>query len=272
MKNKIFLLLAIAVTFSFAQHARSELTKEYLKSEEAMREDEYANSLKRRNWLKDRLIFQVGAGSKYASWGAEFFSVGGAVEYISKWNVGAFVSVGYIPPSADASFPADEDVSNAPPVPNKEGATNWRAGLTYTFFPKSALHPGISISYGKAYYDYLKNSSVLDTNTNTVQTLPNQKILFTDGVNVELTLSYLTNDWYYFSLNVGASYSGEPGSATNKSVEGGQSLVQGDTENGIAAWNPTVSAGFGFALPEFFPDKTEIRRRQRVKARKRFKL
>ena len=34
------------------------------KFEEEQRQDEYANSLRRRNWLKDRLVFQVGIDRK----------------------------------------------------------------------------------------------------------------------------------------------------------------------------------------------------------------
>ncbi len=283
--KKVWLILLVAMQAVMAQHDAKELTEAYLKSDEAMREDEYAKSLKRRNWLNNRVVFSGGAGSKYAMWGAERFSVGVAADYITPWtfaggNPGLFVSYGILAAANDASFEGQ---------PPKESAANWRVGLTYTFLPKIGLHPGISISYGTAYYDFLKENrkKILVTDALGVQeekwekdaegnivNKTNTEILLVEGFSGEFTLTYLTDSWYYFSLNVGASYSGKPEENGSTVGEGllKRSKVIGDTENGVKGINLTIGAGFGFALPELFPDKTEIRYRQRMKARKKFRM
>ena len=286
--KKIYLsLLLVAQTVLAQQHTKKELTAAYLNSEKAMREDEYATSLKRRNWLNNRLIFSAGAGSKYAMWGSEFafFSLGVGVDYITPFtflggNPGVFASFGFVPSKKDPQ----------PSKPDWESFTGWRVGMSYTFLPKTGLHPGIAISYGTAYYDYLKETNnrldvlgpdgrptgekKLDVNPDgSINQIPNTEVLTVPGINLEGTLTYMTGSWYFFQLNVGASYTEKQGVGENTSIDtdSGISLVIG-SDKGIEPWNFVVGAGVGFALKDFNPDITEIRYRQRQAKRRKLGL
>src|SRR5574344_1996216 len=108
--------------------------------------DEYANALRRRDWLKDRLVFELGMGSREPIMGETGLGMGfgfGA-EYITRWHLAPYGSFGFIP-SGD-----DPDFSNI----KLEGGTGWKVGLNYYLFPKEPLHLGISVSYGTVYFDH----------------------------------------------------------------------------------------------------------------------
>ena len=108
------------------------------KFEEDQRADEYANSERRRDWLKDRLILEMGLGSRMPFMGETGVGLGIGAEYITRWHVGAFASFGFLPKVKDNEFDYME----------LEGGTGYKVGINYYFFPKIPIHLGLSASYG----------------------------------------------------------------------------------------------------------------------------
>ena len=259
-----------------SEYSQGELTQAYLNGEEAQREDEFATSFARRDYLKDRLIFQVGAGSKFASLGdigltgpisgSSPIAWGATVEYVTKWHFAPFFSYGIVPKSKDQEHDDDVDMDFS--------ALN-RFGVTYYFFPKSPLHLGVSASYGTTYYAHKSIAEKIDG-------MDTRKIILNKGWNFEGTVTYLENEWYFLTLHVGISSSDKrlPGAENNTyNTQTGLSLVNtndviagrltenGAVANGVRDNNLSIGAGIGFALPELFPDKTERRLRERNAAR-----
>ena len=116
------------------------------KFEEEQRLDEYANSERRRNWLKDRLIFQIGMGSRYPIMGETGMGMGFGIgaEYITRWGVGLYASGGMLPKGDDNDFEGIQ----------LEGGYGYKVGINYYLFPKNPLHLGVSVSYGTVYFDH----------------------------------------------------------------------------------------------------------------------
>ena len=74
--------------------------------EKDQRLDEFANNLRRRDWLKDRLVFEIGMGSRQPVMGETGLGMGfgfGA-EYITRWHIALFGSFGFIPSGDDPDF------------------------------------------------------------------------------------------------------------------------------------------------------------------------
>ena len=218
--------------------------------------DEYANSERRRDWLKDRLVFELGMGSREPIMGETGLGMGFGFggEYITRWHLAAYGSFGFIP-SGD-----DPDFSNI----KLEGGTGWKVGLNYYLFPKEPLHLGVSVSYGTVYFDH----NIVADSTNDYT----RSLITTKGWQFDLLVTYLTNEWYYLQFAIGMYYApnahddsftndyhvtGDYTGKTSKSV-----VVD---EGGISKYGLVFGITIGFALPEFFPDDTEKRRREREK-------
>src|SRR5574344_1003590 len=218
--------------------------------------DEYANSLRRRDWLKDRLVFELGMGSREPIMGETGLGMGfgfGA-EYITRWHLAPYGSFGFIP-SGD-----DPDFSNI----KLEGGTGWKVGLNYYLFPKEPLHLGISVSYGTVYFDH----NIVADSTNDFT----RSLITTKGWQFDLLVTYLTNEWYYLQFAIGMYYApaAPMDSFTNDYTVTGD--YTGNTsksvvvdKEGISKYGLVFGRTIGFALPEFFPDDTEKRRREREK-------
>lgn len=237
------------------------------KFEEEQRLDEYANSERRRDWLRNRFILQVGMGSRYAFMGETGMgmSFGIGAEYILPFHVALYGSFGFLPKGTDADFDEFE----------LEGGTGWKAGINYYLFPKNPLHLGISASYGTVYFDHdIKPEKNL------------RSLISVDGFQFDVLISYLTNEWYYLQFSIGMYYAPKLAKKPNKWDEStdnpswGKREVLGMWQNG--EWDSRVvnqdgmsktgivfGIAVGYALPELFPDDTEKRRREREKARAR---
>ena len=232
------------------------------KFEEEQRQDEYANSERRRDWLKDRLILQVGMGSRYPFMGETGMGMGFGVgaEYITRWHVGAYASFGFLPKGTDNEF---DDWS-------LEGGTGYKVGINYYLFPKNPLHLGISASYGTVYFDH--------------DIIPDDKdmraLISVNGFQFDALISYMTNEWYYLQFSIGMYYAPDLG----KSPESNPSFRESEdsrtsaeitytsrvvNKDGMDKTGIVFGIAIGYALPEFFPDDTEKRRRQREKERER---
>lgn len=218
--------------------------------------DEYANSERRRDWLKDRLVFELGMGSREPIMGETGLGMGFGFggEYITRWHLAAYGSFGFIP-SGD-----DPDFSNI----KLEGGTGWKVGLNYYLFPKEPLHLGVSVSYGTVYFDH----NIVADSTNDYT----RSLITTKGWQFDILVTYLTSEWYYLQFAIGMYYApnahddsftndyhvtGDYTGKTSKSV-----VVD---EGGISKYGLVFGITIGFALPEFFPDDTEKRRREREK-------
>ena len=92
MKKLIPAIAFLCAASAFAAPRSEDLSAEYLNSEQAMREDEYATSLARRDYLRNRLIVEAGVGSKMGAYGEPgmFKSYGFGVEYIFAIPIGRF--------------------------------------------------------------------------------------------------------------------------------------------------------------------------------------
>ena len=218
--------------------------------------DEYANSERRRDWLKDRLVFELGMGSREPIMGETGLGMGFGFggEYITRWHLAAYGSFGFIP-SGD-----DPDFSNI----KLEGGTGWKVGLNYYLFPKEPLHLGVSVSYGTVYFDH----NIVADSTNDYT----RSLITTKGWQFDILVTYLTSEWYYLQFAIGMYYApnahddsftndyhvtGDYTGKTSKSV-----VVD---EDGISKYGLVFGITIGSALPEFFPDDTEKRRREREK-------
>lgn len=278
MPKWLFCTIACALGLAQAQSQsskKSELTSEFLNSTQALEQDELANSEMRRDWLQDRFVLSAGVGAKYGSWGDRGFYSGGAAEYISQWpgnglgNLSLFGAYGLLPSQND-------NLDNQAVL---SSAKDYRVGLGYQFLNRSPIHPGIAVSWGKAYYDFKKSMSTADS------ALGIRPIIYATGYNVDATVSYLANNWYYFSIGIGFSYTGKPGSTAKAGLDNSKSFSTSTNEPtvvfsekdgkalGINQWNyPTFSFGIGIATPNLFPDEVEKRRQEREKARKKIGL
>jgi len=219
------------------------------KYDEDQRQDEYANSLRRRDWLKDRLIIGPGLGTKYSMMGKEGFGFGAAIEYITAWHLAPFMSYGFVFKKTDPSF--DTLFIG--------GGTGARAGLSYYLFPKSPLHLALSASYGNVYFD---NNMAVDS------TLGFRPMIHCKGWEGDVTISYLTNEWYFLNAIVGMYYVGPklPGTRNNSEhYDAFEDKNVGSTlgSKKIPNQGLVFGLGIGFALPDLFPDETEKRRRKR---------
>mgnify|MGYP003317184582 CR=1 FL=1 len=232
------------------------------KFEEDQRADEYANSERRRDWLKDRLIFEAGLGSRYPVMGETGMGMGlgfGA-EYITRWHIGVFASFGFLPKGEDNDFNELEGIE-------LEGGTGYKVGINYYLFPKNPLHLGISASYGTVYFDHN-----VEPDENGLRPL-----IMVNGYQFDALISYMTNEWYYLQFSFGMYYAPDLGKSTpeeNPSLryqsEGSSNIISAVVnKKGMEKTGLVFGIAIGYAFPEFFPDDTEKRRRQREKERKR---
>ena len=229
------------------------------KFEEEQRQDEYANSLRRRNWLKDRMIFQVGMGSRYPFMGETGMGMGFGIgaEYITRWGLALYGSGGMLFKGDDNDFEGIE----------LEGGYGYKVGINYYLFPKNPLHLGLSASYGTVYFDHN-----VEPDADGVR-----PIITVDGFQFDVLITYLTNEWYYLQFSVGMYYSPELGKDTpeeNPSLRyqsaGSSKIISSVVnEDGMSKTGIVFGIAIGYALPELFPDDTEKRRRQREKERNR---
>ena len=229
------------------------------KFEEEQRLDEYANSERRRDWLKDRLVFEMGLGSRMPVMGETGVGFGIGAEYITRWHVGLFASYGFLPKVKDNEFD----------YMKLEGGTGYKVGINYYFFPKIPIHLGLSASYGTVYYDH-----DMEPDENNLRSLISVK-----GYQFDVLISYLSNEWYYLQFSFGMYYAPDLGKAPEnnpsfkKTVDSRTEAVDTyasrvvNKPNGMDKTGIVFGVTIGYALPEFFPDDTEKRRRQREKER-----
>ena len=239
--------------------AQKEEIEERKKFEEDQRADEYANSLRRRDWLKDRLILEIGMGSRMPFMGETGMGMGfgAGVEYITRWHVGAYASFGFLPKGTDSDF---DNYS-------LEGATGYKVGINYYLFPKNPIHLGFSASYGTVYFDH----------NITPDKDKLREIILVDGFQFDALVTYLSNEWYYLQFSFGVYYAPELG---NSYDSGDNPSYRWDhiheewisavvNEDGMSKFGIVFGVTIGFAFPEFFPDDTEKRRREREEERAR---
>ena len=229
------------------------------KFEEEQRLDEYANSERRRNWLKDRMIFQIGMGSRYPIMGETGMGMGFGIgaEYITRWGLGLYVSGGMLPKGDDNDFEGIQ----------LEGGYGYKVGINYYLFPKNPLHLGVSASYGTVYFDHN-----VEPNEENVRPL-----ITVNGYQFDILISYMTNEWYYLQFSVGMYYAPALGTTTpeeNPSLryqsEFSSNVISSVVNpDGMSKTGIVFGIAIGYALPELFPDDTEKRRRQREKERNR---
>lgn len=226
------------------------------KFEEDQRADEYANSLRRRDWLKDRLMLQIGMGSRYPFMGETGMGMGfgAGVEYITRWHIALYGSYGFLPKGTDTDF---DDIE-------LEGGTGYKVGLNYYLFPKNPLHLGLSVSYGTVYFDHdvTPEGGV-------------RPLIKVDGVQFDALITYLTNEWYFLQFSIGMYYAPELGKPKDDNVSFRYDKVRKKwvtrvvNEDGMSKTGIVFGIAIGYALPELFPDDTEKRRREREKERER---
>lgn len=226
------------------------------KFEEEQRADEYANSLRRRDWLKDRLILELGVGSRMPFMGETGMGMGfgAGLEYITFFHLAAYASFGYLPMATDNEF---DNI-------DLEGGYGYKVGLNYYLFPKNPLHLGISVSYGTVYFDH-------DIRPDKDNMRP---LITVNGWQFDVLITYLTSEWYYLQFSFGMYYAPE---LKNKDLSNPSFdlMSKEETEPRSIVVNPdgmsktgiVFGLTIGFAFPEFFPDDTEIRRREREKSR-----
>ena len=232
------------------------------KFEEEQRQDEYANSERRRDWLKDRLILQLGMGSRYPFMGETGMGMGFGVgaEYITRWHVGAYGSFGFLPKGTDNEF-SDWSL---------EGGTGYKVGINYYLFPKNPLHLGLSASYGTVYFDH---DIIPDENDM-------RALISVNGFQFDVLIAYMTNEWYYLQFSFGMYYAPDLGKSEDANPsfrESADSRTSAEitytsrvvNKDGMEKMGIVFGIAIGYAFPEFFPDDTEKRRRQREKERER---
>jgi len=226
------------------------------KFEEDQRADEYANSLRRRDWLKDRLVLEIGMGSRMPFMGETGMGMGfgAGAEYITRWHVGAFGSFGFLPKGTDNDF---DDIE-------LEGGTGYKVGINYYLFPKNPLHLGLSVSYGTVYFDHdVKPDDGI------------RPLIKVNGVQFDALITYLTNEWYYLQFSFGMYYAPDLAKSKEDNVSytydkiNKQYVSRVVNEDGMSKTGIVFGITIGYALPEFFPDDTEKRRREREKERDR---
>lgn len=225
------------------------------KFEDEQRLDEYANSLRRRDWLKNRLILELGLGSRMSFMGKNGMGMGFGAEYITRWHAAAYASFGFLPGGEDNVFPDDLEL---------EGGFSYKLGLNYYILPKNPLHIGVSVSYGTVYFDH-------DIRPNKDKMRP---LISVDGFQFDVLINYLTSEWYYLQFSVGMYYASKYAS---KDLSNPSFDVTSKTDNtpvsivvdpdGIPKYGIVFGITIGYAFPEFFPDDTEKRRRERERER-----
>ena len=244
------------------------------KFEEEQRLDEYANSERRRDWLRNRLIFQIGMGSRYPIMGETGMGMGlgAGLEYILPFHFALYGSFGFLPKGTDNDFDEWE----------LEGGTGYKVGLNYYLFPKNPLHLGLSFSYGTVYFDH----DIIPVDNV-------RPLIKVNGYQFDLLITYLTNEWYYLQFSIGMYYAPklanvpntgdqdtdnpsfrkkdyDDGSGTGERVWPTKEWVSKVVEkDGMSKTGIVFGIAIGYALPELFPDDTEKRRREREKARER---
>lgn len=243
--------------------AKKKELEDRKKFEEEQRQDEYANSLRRRDWLRNRLMLQIGMGSRYSFMGETGMgmSFGIGAEYILPFHLALYGSFGLLPKGTDNEFDDWE----------LEGGTGWKVGLNYYLFPKNPLHLGISVSYGTVYFDHdiIPEDGV-------------RPIISVEGIQGDVLISYLTNEWYYLQFSIGMYYAPElakdkresisfrqESNAEFKNEEDIEYISRVVNKKGMSKTGIVFGISVGYAFPEFFPDDTEKRRRQREKERNR---
>jgi len=238
------------------------------KFEEEMRLDEYANSERRRDWLRNRLMLQIGMGSRYSFMGESGMgmSFGIGAEYILPQfllpiHFGVYGSFGFLP-KGDDSDEAEYSL---------EGGSGYKVGVNMYLFPKNPLHLGLSFSYGTVYFDH----DIEPDKTTGVRPL-----IAVNGYQADILITYLTNEWYYLQFSVGMYYApilaktgAENPSFREKANSDSDLEVEYVTRvvnpDGMSKQGIVFGIAIGYALPELFPDDTEKRRREREKARAR---
>lgn len=218
------------------------------------RADEFANSLRRRDYLKDRLILQLGLGSRSPVMGETGIGMGfgAGAEYITRWHLGAYASIGMVPSGVDNYFP---DIT-------LQDGMGWKVGLNYYLFPKNPLHLGLSVSYGTVHFDH---DVVADAANGMLRSM-----IMLQGYQFDILVTYLTNEWYYLQFAFGVYYAptarDDDVSFRTKSATSFDLVSRVVNPDGIPKYGLVFGITIGFAFPEFFPDDTEIRRRIREKS------
>ena len=243
---------------SYVSRSKREDMEARKKFEEDQRADEYANSERRRDWLKDRLMLEIGMGSRYPFMGETGMGMGfgAGVEYITRWHVGAFASFGFLPKGTDNDFDDYE----------LEGGTGYKFGINYYLFPKNPLHLGLSVSYGTVYFDHdVKPDDGV------------RPLIKVNGFQFDALIAYLTNEWYYLQFSFGFYYAPELGNPKDDNVSFTYDKINKEyvskvvNSDGMSTTGIVFGIAIGYALPEVFPDDTEKRRREREKERNRSK-
>jgi hypothetical protein len=294
MSKRFFIipiLLLLCQDFVWAQRRAQEDDGEARRQwEEDQRADEYALSLRRRDWLKDRLILELGLGSKFPVMGANWLGLGAGVEYITRWHLSGFFTAGFVPQHSDPVMQGTLD-----------GDVGWRLGFAYYMFEKSPIHLGFQVSYGTVFYDHRVAPEGFDPSDFEPAKFYNESgglidlaypIVMCRGYEFDIFISYLSDQWLYGQIMVGMYYVGEGrryqseqdalendnGSSgwgmTNPSWEYNtnkrkmvSAVTQTDKHPAIPPYGVVFGIGIGFAFEEFFPDDTEIRRREREDVR-----
>ncbi len=275
----LFILLLLCTDVVWAQRSVVLDDRAVRKQwEESQRADEYANSLRRRDWLKDRLILEMGIGSKFPTMGQNWFGFGAGVEYITKWHASGFLTAGFILSHDDPVWPPSDDNNNLGEEYTLDGGLGWRLGFAYYLFPKDPIHLSFQVSYGTVFYDH--GATPTDTINNV------RPIFICYGYEFDAVVSYLSDEWYFLQAIVGIYSIGNGDKDKDKKIlSWGRtnpswktnpdyglrpdepqyiSLVEEKNgKGGIPAYGVVFGVGIGFAFEEFFPDDTEIRRRER---------
>ena len=179
---------------------------------------------------------------------------GAGVEYISRWHAAVYGSFGILPKGKDNVF---EDI-------DLEGGIGYKIGLNYYLLPKNPLHLGVSVSYGTVYFDH-------DIRPDKSNMRP---LITVNGFQFDALITYMTNEWYYLQFSFGMYYAPKLKSkdlsnpsfdVTSKTDETPVSIVV--NPDGMNKTGVVFGIAIGFAFPEFFPDDTERRRREREKER-----
>jgi len=272
----LFILLLLCADIVWAQRSVVLDDRAARKQwEEEQRADEYANSLRRRDWLKDRLILEMGMGTKFPTMGQNWFGFGAGVEYITRWHASGFLTAGFILSHEDPVFPPTDGDDNAKGY-NLDGGLGWRLGFAYYLFPKNPIHLSFQVSYGTVFYDHVSEPTSPNSNV--------RSILLCYGYEFDAAVTYLSDQWYFLQAIVGvytigngikAKGSKDKGDSFDsfgrsnpswdwKLGEGYVSRITVDKEGeAIPSVGPVFGVGVGFAFEEFFPDDTELRRRER---------
>jgi hypothetical protein len=204
--------------------------------------------------------------------GANWFGFGAGVEYITRWHASAFLTGGFIPSHQDPVLDGY----------TLDGGLGWRVGLAYYLFPKNPIHLSFQVSYGTVFYDHESKPDNYDPSLDKEWTRP---IIICRGYEFDIVISYLSDQWYFlqamigvYTIGNGLKGGGNSWGRTNDSwyydnIEHEYvSLVQTNSDKPDEAIPPVgivFGIGIGFAFEEFFPDDTELRRREREKQREK---